>query len=154
LDSYSRIERQEVSENIRQFLSALNDDLAKLDFTTRDWAEWDDTFAYINDENQNYVNVNLKDATISRLNIDVMMYVRNDGHLVFCTCFELKERKKTLLIPDLRNHISNSDPLFRFGPNQNSIVGILTTRDGILLVASRKIMSGEGSGPVAGTLVF
>ena len=47
LDSFARQEEQDSRLNVERVRSALADEVTALQGTTRDWAYWDDTYAYI-----------------------------------------------------------------------------------------------------------
>src|SRR5438067_12401889 len=59
MGSFAQQEDQDTRQNVERVQSALTDNLASLEGTTRDWSIWDDTYAYIKDTNDNYFNSNL-----------------------------------------------------------------------------------------------
>ncbi|WP_303869871.1 HD domain-containing phosphohydrolase [Acetobacterium wieringae] len=70
-----------------------------------DWAFWDDTYNYINDHNLNYVTVNLNDETMENLNLNMMLFIDQNGVLVGSAEFDLTEEQvRTLLDKIMQNN--------------------------------------------------
>src|SRR4051812_37579312 len=59
MGGFAREENQEAREDAERVQSALMDNMNSLAGTTRDWASWDDTYAYISDHNSEYAASNL-----------------------------------------------------------------------------------------------
>ncbi len=59
MGSFSDQEILVTRQNVQRVQSALDDNLASLEGTTRDWSLWDDTYQYIQDKNQSYYDANL-----------------------------------------------------------------------------------------------
>lgn len=153
-ESFSDLEKRDILTSAHHLNDSFEDQMTKLDFTARDWAEWDDTYQYIQDGNQNYVDVNLKDATIARLNVNIVLYVRRDGALIYGTAFDVDKMERQPLPVEILRRIHPGDPLVHHPGERRSITGILITEKNILMLSSRYILTGEGKGPPKGTLVF
>ncbi|HNS64844.1 MAG TPA: CHASE4 domain-containing protein, partial [Anaerolineaceae bacterium] len=69
--------------NLERLEGAIQNDFMVLDQTIRDWAKWDDTYAFIQDANQEYVESNLQPATFADLHVHWMVFVGADGGVVF-----------------------------------------------------------------------
>ena len=56
--------------------------------TVKDWAQWDDTFFFIMNYNDDFVQNNLKIDDIATLDIHFMMFLNNKNELVFYRLFD------------------------------------------------------------------
>jgi signal transduction histidine kinase/CheY-like chemotaxis protein len=154
LGGFARIEEQNTRRNVQRALDAYTDEIAKVDITTHDWAAWDDTYAFIEDGNENYIKTNLIDATAARLGLNLIVYVHNRDRVVFSTGFDAKTGKNTPLPESFQTHLSSSDILLQHADLHTGLTGVIMMPEGPLLVASRPILTSDGTGPSRGTLIM
>ena len=55
LHKFSELEQQDTREQVKRVEQALSDELVQLNVTTRDWAEWDETYAFVEQPNKAYI---------------------------------------------------------------------------------------------------
>ncbi|MDX2212891.1 MAG: CHASE4 domain-containing protein [Oculatellaceae cyanobacterium bins.114] len=154
LSRFAELERQDVQQKVVQVQNALSDDLTKLRFTVRDWAEWDDTYAFIDNVNSAYARSNLNEATIARLGLNLMVYARPTGEIVFGTGYDLEQQRQSPIPDSLAPHLSVDRPLLQHHKPISSLAGIMLLPEGILMVASHPILPGTHPGPIRGSLIF
>lgn len=82
LNSFARLEEQNTRQNMTRVLSALDGEFSELNSKCGDWAEWDDTYNYVNDLNSNYNQSNLVDASFINMRINFILFVNSTGQLV------------------------------------------------------------------------
>ena len=70
LSSYAQLEERGVRQNVERVQAALLDELATLNSTAGDWAPWDDTYAFVEDRNEQYIESNLLDSTLITLKLN------------------------------------------------------------------------------------
>src|SRR4051812_2138875 len=87
LSGFAAVEEQETRQNVQRVEEAITAEQAKLNLTAQDWAEWDETYAFIEDGNDSYRQSNLDDATIARLQMSLELFVDSSGQVVFSTGF-------------------------------------------------------------------
>jgi PAS domain S-box-containing protein len=145
-------------ENSRQTVKGVLNLLTQTqeDFNTRfaDWGAWDDTYNFIENRNQAYIESNLVPEALANLNINLALFVNVEGKVVFGTGLDLKKVENTPLPEPLRARISPKDPLFNHPDTESSLAGFLLLPEGPMLVASRPILTSKGTGPIRGTVVF
>ncbi len=98
LKGFGKLEKEEVSDTVKRTLNILADDISKLDDYTSDWAWWDDTYIFIKDSNQHYINVNLVDETFSNLQLNLMVFINVSGQIIFSKGFDL-HKKEAIPVP-------------------------------------------------------
>lgn len=151
---FTAVEEKDTRQNVQRVEDALNDDLAKLSFTARDWAEWDDTYAFIQDRNPEYIKTNLNTPTFARLQLNQMLYMGNSSQIVFATGFDLKRQQTLPVSPNLHKHLDRNSLLLRHRNQQSSIAGLVLLPEGSMLIASKPILNSAGLGPIQGTLLM
>lgn len=154
LDSFIELDERRTQQNIERALSALSDDLAYLEATTLDWSIRDDTYAFIEDANQEYIKSNLIDGTFTELSLNLMMFINSSGQIVFSKAFDLENEEEMPVPQTLREHLSQNDLLLTHPDNESSITGIILLPESPMLVASGPILTSEEEGPIRGTLIM
>ena len=154
LGSFAKLEEQNVHQNVERVLSALSKDLSSLDATAGDWAGWDDTYAFIEDANTDYIKSNLIDGTFTELNLNLMLFINSSGRTVFSKAFDLYNETEIPMSQSLQEHLSTSDLLLTHPDTESSITGLVLLPEGPMLVASQPILTSEDEGPIRGTLIM
>jgi diguanylate cyclase (GGDEF)-like protein/PAS domain S-box-containing protein len=140
--------------NVERALNALNADVDKLDYITRDWAWWDETYAFVKDRNQKYAQSNLNETSIGGIKVDLLLYADTRDHLIFATGFDQKLGKRTPFPGNLKQYLFRNRRFLDHTDLQDVDKGLLLLPEGPLLIASRPILTGEGKGPIRGTLLM
>lgn len=148
------IEEVDVEQGIEQALSALSYLISDLEADTADWAAWDDTYAFIEDRNEEYIESNLGDETFLVLKLHMMLFIDSSGDIVLSKAVDLDTEEEVPVPQDLLAHLSGDSPLLSSPGTQNFVSGIIPLRQGPLLLVSQPILTSEDEGPARGTLIF
>ena len=154
LRSFARLEERQVREDVQRAKNALDDELAGLAATARDWAAWDDTYAFIQDGNREYQESNLLDKTFETLRLHALILVDAEGRVVFGQGYDLAAGAKTRLPAELAAGSPTLARLAHHPDPQSRLAGLVHTSAGPMLVASEPILTSDGSGPVRGALIM
>ncbi len=153
-DSIASAERTQVQDDVQRFLNSISSELAVLDSTAHDWASWDDTYAFVANNNTDYIDSNLMDATFSNLKLNVMLFVSSQGQIVFGKGFDLAHQKEVAVSTSLTEHCNLNDELVNHESVGSSLTGLMLLSEGPFLVASSPILTSYDEGPIHGTLVI
>jgi PAS domain S-box-containing protein len=154
LSSFAGLEEQHTRQNVERALSALSDELYVLDTMVFDWASWDDTYAFIEDANEDYIESNLVDETFVDPRLNFMLFVHSSGQTVFGKGFDLQNEEEVPVPQSLLEHLADNVLLLRHPDTESSAGGIVLLPEGPMLVASRPILTSEEEGPIRGTLMM
>lgn len=154
LGGYDTLEEDSVRENVSRAVGTFADSLESLATTCRDWAYWDDTYGYIADRNQGYVESNLTASTFENLGLDVIIYVDAEGDIVYGSGFDPLEGAMLSLPPDLEERVRTGLPLLRPGAGEDEVAGVTLLEEGPLLLSSVPILTSEGKGAARGSLIM
>src|SRR3989339_836200 len=83
INGYIELETEDMIKTTDQVSNQMKDDLLKLKTTVGDWAPWNDTYQFIQELNESYIQNNLMYTTIANLNINFMLFIGNDGRLKY-----------------------------------------------------------------------
>jgi diguanylate cyclase (GGDEF)-like protein len=136
-------------------VNSINQELAALTTQTRDWAFWDDTYAFMADHNDAYVRSNLSHADqLVQARLDVMVYLDREGRLVAARAIDTQHSRFRQLPLGLAAQLTPGSPLLAQTNGASGVSGVLVLQDEILLVSAQPILPGSMDAPARGTLVF
>ena len=130
LDSFVELETQNVLQNTERVLSTLSGEVSHLEATTGDWAAWDDTYAFIEDANTEYIESNLIDGTFIKLRLNLIMFIDSAGQTIFGKAFDLNNEEEVPVPQSLHRHLSLEDILLTHPDTESSISGIVLLPEG------------------------
>jgi sensor domain CHASE-containing protein/prefoldin subunit 5 len=152
LDSYRQLEDQDTRQNVQRTLNTLANELESLSATTADYARWDDTYAFVEDGNEDYIAQNLTDSSFVNLGVNFMIFANVSGEIVFQKAVDLETGVEHELPTGL--DLAPESPLFHHADNESSVAGILIADEGPILIASRPILDSLLERPTRGSLIF
>jgi len=153
-NSFSKLEQHETREDVARVVQAFNDVVSRLDVFSRDYAEWDDTYSYVQGKNPAYVDTTVTDRALAYLRLNLTVYVGRPCEVVFATGYDLEKDRRTPTPPAILGRLRPDDPLVRhLGPG-GGLAGVLLLPEAPMLVVSRPILNNLGEGPAAGTLIW
>lgn len=154
LEDFIELERQVVRNSVTQVRNAIKNELSQLNMVAGDWAEWDDTYAFIEDLNSPYVASNVTGTTFEELRINFILFVRPSGRCVLARGFNLAEGQTVPVPGSLVEAISAEGSPLRRSQGGEGTTGLFAIPEGVLLVASREILTSTGEGPSRGVLIM
>lgn len=154
LNSFARLEEQNTRQNMTRVLSALDGEFSELNSKCGDWAEWDDTYNYVNDLNSNYNQSNLVDASFINMRINFILFVNSTGQLVSGMAFDLSNMKEMSIPQSVLQVTSDNDIVWHHQDTDSSLSGLVLLPENPLMIASRPILTSQREGPIRGALIF
>lgn len=84
LPPFKNLEQRELSKSLDRCQGALQADAAALLRMVTEYAEWDDTYAFMQDNNQEYIRDNLVWSYFKEdLEIDALFIINKNGHTIW-----------------------------------------------------------------------
>ncbi len=148
------IEEQNTSVQVEQAVGVLTYLINDLEADTADWAAWDDTYEFIQDYNQEYIQSNLVDETFITLRLNAMLFIDHSGNIVYSKAYDIEKEEEIPFPADLLNRFSKDSTLLSSLDQHRIISGILEVDQGLDIIATQPILTSENEGPAMGTLVF
>jgi len=153
LGSFAELEKRFASQSVERAMIALSGEIAALDTIVLDWAAWDDSYDFIADATEDYIQSNLVDETFTSLRLNLILFVNSSGRLVFGKGFDLDSKEEMPVPQSLQEHLTD-DALLHHPDTQSSIMGIVLLPEGPMIVVSRPILTSEEKGPIRGTMIM
>lgn len=152
--SYFSLERKGAQKDVSRCEGALQREIEHLNLLTNDWAAWDDTYRFIQDRNEDYIESNLVIETFSDNRLDLIYFLNSRRETVWG---EVRD-PVTHDIMDLNalseERITKVQILFQPKDSMDSVSGIWTASGIPMLISSRPILKSDNEGPLAGHLIM
>lgn len=152
--SYLNLEQQAVRQQTHLVVSLIQKEQEKLERFVQDWGPWDDTYWFAQNQNPDYVKDNLTETTFASQGFNLFLVVDKEKRIVFYRQYHL-ERGEWVSYPSVGflEEILRHPYLSERAENVAPLEGVLSTGDGLWLIAGYPILRNDFSGPRAGTLV-
>lgn len=157
--SFLKIENNETTENIRRVIKTTEREIYHLDNLCNDWAQWTDSYDFMDSLSEDYIEGNLLYETFENNDINLIFYFRNDGAVFWGEAYDL-EKKEPVVVDFLNvDRLDASHPLITF-PLSNAEEhdkmksGVIDTSHGPMIFVTRPILRSDGSGPAKGMLTM
>lgn len=155
MNSVKNMEERAVEENIQRALDILADDLSTMNDIAANGSAWDETYANINNGDDEFIESNLVESTFTDLRINFVLYINTFGQLVYGKGLDLNNDKREIPISNaLREHFMVNDPILNHSDPRDSLTGLVLLPEGPLMVASRPIVTSKYEGPIRGTFIM
>ena len=153
LGGFIRLEQENTRRNIERMQEVYNSAAENLTIKAFDWSRWDDTYHFIQNGNQEYIDSNLNLLVFADLKLNLMMFINRKGQYVFAKAFDLTTNKEIPVPEGLKKHFMPDSVLLRH-EKADIMTGFINYGKNTVLVTAQPILKNDGMGPAAGTLVF
>ncbi|MFA5863741.1 MAG: PAS domain S-box protein [Phycisphaerae bacterium] len=154
LNGFGKIEHNNIKNDTERVLKAYAGTLAEINSKSADWAVWDDSYAFIQNGNADFIKSNLGDSVFTDLRLNVIMFINSANQVVYAKGFDLRQQKEVPILERVKKINFLDDVLVRHTRFDYSHCGLVSLPEGPLLLASRPILTSKRTGPIRGTLIF
>jgi len=154
LPSFTTLQHAEAEKDITRCLNAISNQINSLGDISADWSIWDDTYGFVQNENQDYIEANLIDSSFTAAKLNLLYICNLQGKVIWGKIYDL-QTDEYIEIKEFPTHsFSKNHVLLKHDSNESSIEGLYATELGPMLISSRPILTGTGQGPIRGTLIM
>ena len=155
MNGFNKLEQKESADSVARAHDALNQQLATIDTTILNWSSWDDSYAFVDDHNGDFVESNLGDAVFGQLNANMLVFVDESGTVVWAKSADLAAGTVSTTLPTgADSYLAAGSPLLAHPDLSTPVSGIVNLTDGPMLVVSRAILTSDGEGPSHGSIII
>lgn len=153
LASFRSLEEADAQADIGRLLQAIRDEGDDLDQTAKDWAHWDDAYAYVQGLDPEFEQSNLVANSFDANGLALMVFLDGEDRVVFGAAYDPVAQALAEL-PRRFTALDASDPLLAHPDQRRSVSGIVEAEGEAYLVSSWPILTSTEDGPPVGTLVW
>lgn len=143
---FNLFENQIMREDIKRLNNIISYDIKQLERLTIDWSTWDDSYAFIDDLNEEYITSNLNVATFRNIKINYFAYLDNKLNIVYGKqlqpsndFFEEISPSEKIVISELAKYHLQKD-------NSNPTSSLITLDNTVCLFSLQTITKTDGNG--------
>ena len=152
--SYVQLERDEAKIDIRRSVKAVQRELLDLGLLTQDWAAWNDTYQFVVDRNNDYIESNLILETFTAFDLNLIYICDTEGGVVWGEIRDL-ETTELISINEFETKFLSAPGALIFHQATDAIVsGVILTEKGPLMIASCPIVASDFSGSIRGAMLI
>jgi PAS domain S-box-containing protein len=159
LPSFNALEQEAARKDVLRCVKALHREVQEIDGIVRDWANWDETYKFIQDRKRDYIKASLTLSSYKNIRMNLIYLLDTEGRVVWGEIWNL-EREVSMAMPDFpsgtlpRTHALLLPEAGETSLPRGGRSGVFTTTLGPMLVSSRPILRSNNEGPVRGTLIM
>jgi sensor domain CHASE-containing protein/anti-sigma regulatory factor (Ser/Thr protein kinase) len=154
MPSFAELERTNARVAMRRINFALDRALEQVAVSAADWANWADTYRFVQDRNPDYIKANIRNVALKQLNINVLLIVDPEGGVVLSSTADSKTDGPLELDLAARKTLPADFPWRANLRDARPARGLLATNRGILLLAAAPVLDGSGGGVARGMVVM
>lgn len=152
LSNLNELEQADTLENMERVQEAVFTEQTYLDNIAQDWACWNDTYSYIDNRNQQFIDSNVQNQTFTGLKINTIIFVNSTGSVVYAKSFDTIAEEDEPVPGGLLKLIEDGTLLTK--SENDSVSGFVLLDKDPMFISCHPILMTSGNGPVKGTLIF
>jgi PAS domain S-box-containing protein len=153
-DSFANEQKRQATEDMQRVASVLSIDLEGLDNITSDWANWNDTYQFVETPYDEYIKSNLAPLSFIHNRLNVIIYIQPSGYIVWGKSYDPLSNELVAIPDSLKEYISANSILLGHQDVVSKVTGFISLPEGTMLISSHPILTTDGQGPIRGTLIF
>jgi sensor domain CHASE-containing protein len=154
MPSFVRLEKQEAIQDLQRCRQALDREIEHLELTCRDWGSWDDSYEFVVDLNESFIQSSLNIETFDAAGLDLVYFCDPEGRVVWGQLCDAADREPIEIASLPMDRLPPDHPILSPAGAEVSAHGLIQTEHGTLLLASVPILTSEGTGPPRGRLIM
>lgn len=152
-ESYQNIEQAAVLKDLERASDAIYNIFPQLHEKLSDWSAWDDSYDFILDHNEDYIDSNLGTASILNLKINAMVFADIEGNVLFKKAVDAVNEEE-IDASEFGNHLEQHHELIVHDAVDDFVFGIISLSSGPFMFVSQPVLTSQGEGPIYGSLTF
>ncbi|MPM02991.1 hypothetical protein SDC9_49250 [bioreactor metagenome] len=144
-------EKSQVDFSVSGISSYIKENLTKYSGMASDWGHWDDTYLYIENNNQAYIDLNMSENSFGYLDISFIIILDRDGNVLFRRFYQQDNGR----FIDFPAGFSEDVPqVTDFARTAKDTSGILKIGEAFYFVCATDVTDSQEKETANGTLVF
>ncbi len=154
MGSYSDLEAQNAKRNVERALNAFQVQIDNFNTVALGYANWDDSYQFVTDVNQLYIDSNFIDLTFSDNQLNLVVFLNNDLQIIYEKAFDLQTNQEIPFPESFRQQLLSNPSLVTHTDVRSIISGIILLPEGYLMVSSQPVVHSDGTGPINGVMIW
>lgn len=153
LDKFEQLQRKEAEKNMLRISESLDNIQINLNSISKDWASWDDAYAFVKGENSDFAEINISDWVFENLDLNFILFIDDKGNLIYKNFYDLKNKVEIPFPEGFLEYFGPGSSLLKHEDTKEK-TGIINIVSGPLMICSQPILKSDESGPEAGSMIW
>lgn len=154
LPAFVELERTAAEDNADRALQALEREVESLVPSATDWATWNETYRFMVEGRTAYIDANLNLEVLQSLKVNLMGFYTLDGTRLWGMAYDFDKGKELSLGELTQERLAPGNLLLANSARQETVAGLYRTPAGVLLVASRPVLTSNSDAPSRGRVII
>jgi len=155
MPSYVRLEREEAEKDLARCLDAIKRETHHLNQLCADWSVWDDTYQFVQDTNESYIQANFQwESLEANSSINLIMFFEFDGEMIWGKAFAASKGGFVDVEEFGPDALGKGHYLLAHDSVESEMSGIVITSHGPMLISSRPVLTSGGTGPIKAVMLM
>lgn len=152
--SFDLLEEKAVKQNLERALNALQAEQSMLQTLVTDWGYWNDSYEFVKNLDQHYIQSNLIDDTFEELELNLIAFFDTKGQPVWVKTYDLISNTATDNTENFKNTLNSRSSLANKIKILDKAFDFTQTNGRLMMIAANAIRDSEAAKPSRGTLVM
>jgi diguanylate cyclase (GGDEF)-like protein/PAS domain S-box-containing protein len=151
---FNDLEDELINSNLRRSLNAVAGITSSLNILVADWANWDDTYKFVQDGNEDYIVSNLPVETFKSQQNNLIILLNSNKELVWGQYLPPGEEKLMPLVTGTKKLLRSliGDP--HINKDGTGFSGIISLHDTLFILSCKPVLTSNYAGPSTGWLIM
>jgi signal transduction histidine kinase len=152
--AFTKLEHDAAIRNLDRCQEAVDGIAESVSTLAFDYGAWDDTCQFLEDRNQAYRDSNLSSSFHETTGNDLVVILTTSQEVVAFSCVD-PDSHETVELPGLVQELRKPDSVFTdFSGTEDANEGLVRTSRGLMIIASRPVVSSRREGPIRGAMIM
>lgn len=152
--AFTKLEQDAAIQNLDRCQEAVDGVAESVSTLAFDYGAWDDTCQFLEDRNQAYRDSNLSSSFHETTGNDLVAILTSSQEVVAFSCVD-PNSQEMVAIPELVQDLRKPDSVFTdFSGTEDANEGLVRTTHGLMIIASRPVVSSKREGPICGAMIM
>ncbi len=152
--AFAALELESADKDLRRCSDALNAELESLTKLSGDWGAWDEAYEFVSDNSENFRTSNLIDETFTTADLDYLSIIRGNQEILWADGIN-SETGAHFDVSSINESLTKElKDQTRFTSVDESLTGLLATRQGTMLISMHPIVPSNRKGSPIGIVTM
>jgi signal transduction histidine kinase len=152
--SYEALENESAERDLGRIREALDNEKEHLEAFCYDWAAWDDSYSFVQDGNEPYIESNLVDSLYEDTDLALLLYIKSSGEVTWIGGMAPEGSEDAFPAGFSEDFYSEGHPFLAPTLTGEPVVGLQDSTWGVMLVCAQPVVPSNNDADPNGSLVM
>ncbi|MBN2110785.1 MAG: HAMP domain-containing protein [Methanosarcinaceae archaeon] len=154
MNSFSHLEQEELKKDMQSARNSMCSEIENLEKKTVDWSVWDETYYFVQEYDQGYIDNYLMDETFINQKFDFVLFYNLSRELVYAKSVVVQPGTQVRSAQNLIDHLEENRSLLEHLDPEGRKTGVLYVDEEFMIITSQPIVTGYGNDSIGGTVLM